>query len=334
MRLNFRVMSVFTVLIITAISGCSSSKDVPQNENSAITETPSAIPEPTVTFTPEVVINSEAPCLGMPAPTAWNHVVVLMFENHHSFIGSPDMPYITKLASLCGTAPIWKDADYRVDGSVDGKYNSKPSYATLTNGLSPTDHGLIDDQYHTKTDVESIFDQILQAGKTFKVYYEGEAGGCSVLFSGAYHDPVRYYNSLAPVCDEHDVPLQDFTSDLNSGALPDFSMIIPSNDHNMHNNTLKEGDTWAQEFLKPILDSESYRQGDLALFFLWDEDSPVPNVLIAPSIVPGSIITSPDENPISHFSALRTWDELLGLSLLGDTQYAPSLLGFYNGVRP
>jgi len=36
---------------------------------------------------------------------------------------------------------------------------------------------------------------------------------------------------------------------------------------------------------------------------------------------------------VSHFSALRTWEEMLGLPLIGDVQQAPSLLAFYGGAK-
>ncbi len=284
--------------------------------------------------TTEIDVTKSSPCVGAPAPAQWNHVVVLVFENHysnHDIIGSSRMPYITSLANGCGMSDNWNDADFRVDGTPDGEYNSKPSYATLTNGLSPSVHGLLDDEYDSKTDVESIYDQLAQAGKPFKNYYDAEAGGCSVRFTGDYHDSVRYYKSMSSICDEHDVPISTFSDDLKSGDLPAFSMIIPSNDHNQHDNSLESGDAWAKDFLEPILDSVAYRKGDVAIFFLWDEESPVPNVLIAPSIIPGSKVLIPSGNPISHFSALRTWEEMLGLPLLGDTNLAPSLLTFFDG---
>jgi hypothetical protein len=78
-----------------------------------------------------------------------------------------------------------------------------------------------------------------------------------------------------------------------------------------------------------LLDSQAYAKGDVAIFFLWDEDSPIPNVLIAPSVAPGSKVSIPAGNPVSHFSALRTWEEMLALPLLGDTSKAPSLLPFF-----
>ena len=108
-------------------------------------------------------------------------------------------------------------------------------------------------------------------------------------------------------------------------------MILPTNDHNMHNNDVASGDTFAQSIIDPILDSQAYANGDLAIFFLWDENSPVPNVLLAPSIATGTEINVLDGNPISHFSALRTWEEMLDLSLLGDTNLAPSLLPYFDG---
>jgi len=106
------------------------------------------------------VVSAENPCLGAPPPAEWHHVVVLMFENkkYKQVIGPA--PYITDLANKCATSANWKDADSRVDGSADGKYNSKPNYATLTSGLSPSVHGLINDTYSTTTDVDNIFNQL------------------------------------------------------------------------------------------------------------------------------------------------------------------------------
>jgi hypothetical protein len=298
--------------------------------------TPTPVPPPTATATatpipptPTPAVDASKPCIGAPAPAQWNHVVVLIFENktYDRVVGVA--PYITGLVNGCGTYNGWKDAEYKVDGSRDGNYHSKPSYATLTNGLSPSAHGLLDDSYETKTDVDNIYHQLSVAGKSFKDYYEGDPGGCTARFSGDYHDPIRYYTDMTSLCDEHDVPLSSFMQDVNSGNLPAFSVLLPANSHNMHTNSVSSGDAYAQTILDPLLNSAAYAKGDVAVFFLWDEDTPIPNVLIAPSIVPGSSVPPPTGNPISHFSALRTWEEMLGLPLLGDTNLAPSLLPFF-----
>ena len=285
--------------------------------------TPTQTPIPP---TPTLDVHASKPCIGAPAPAQWNHVVVLIFENktYDQVVGVA--PYITSLVNKCATYDHWMDADYKVDGSKDGNYHSKPSYATLTNGLSPSVHGLLDDSYETRTNADNIYHQLSLAGKSFKDYYEGKPGGCGVRFSGDYHDPIRYYSNVADICNEHDVPLSTFMDDVNSGNLPAFSILLPSNNHNMHANSISTGDAYAQTILDPLLNSQAYAKGDLAIFFLWDEDSPIPNVLLAPSIVPGSKVAVPTGNPVSHFSALRTWEEMLNLPLLGDTNLAPSLL--------
>src|SRR5258706_12033623 len=290
--------------------------------------TPTSTPTNVPTSTPSSA-SADNPCIGAPTPTKWNHIVVLMFENknYNEVIGPA--PYITSLANKCATSTNWKDADTKVDGSADGQYNSKPSYATLTNGLSPSAHGLIDDTYSTTTNVDNIYNQLNIAGMSFKDYYDAEAGGCGVRFSGDYHDPIRYYTNVASICDAHDIPLSTFMTDVNNGDLPAFSILLPTNKHNMHDNSVASGDAYAQSILDPLLNSQAYAKGDVAIFFVWDEDTPIPNVLLAPSIATGTKISVSSGNPISHFSALRTWEEMLGLPLIGDAKQAPSLLPFF-----
>ena len=308
----------FTIALVMVLSACGTTP-IP-------TSTPDSMPVPTpIQTATKIVVNADAPCVGAPAPKQWQHVVVIMFENktYDQVIGVA--PYITGLAHKCGTYTNWKDSNYKVDGSLDGKYKSKPSYATLTNGLSPSAHGLLDDTYAAQTDVDKLYNQLNLAGKTFKDYYDGGVGGCGVHFSGDYHDPIRYYTKMVSICDEHDVPLSTFMEDVNSGNLPAFSIFLPTNHHNMHDNDVASGDVYARSILDPLLNSAAYAKGDVAIFFLWDENSPIPNVLLAPSVVAGSR----SDNPVSHFSALRTWEEMLNLSLLGDTGKAPSLLSFF-----
>ncbi len=324
----------FNALILLALnlSACGSSVSaLPPTPPDTLTPEMPPTQESAVTNT-SVPIGAENPCAGAPAPGQWGHVIVLVFENkdYDEVIGVA--PYITGLAEKCATAAGWRDADYKVDGSREGRYYSKPSYATLTNGLSPSAHGILNDDYDDTTGVDNIYNQLNLAGKSFKDYYDGAAGGCEVRFHGDYHDPIRYYTNVASLCDAHDVPLATFMKDVNDGNLPNFSFLLPSNDKNMHNNSLADGDAYAQTLLEPLLNSDAYTKGDVAIFFLWDEGSPVPNVLIAPSILPGTTFKVKSGNPVSHFSALRTWQEMLGLPLLGDTDQAPSLLPLFNGI--
>lgn len=293
-------------------------------------------------------INSNNPCPGQAKPAKWNHVVVLMFENkqYSEVINPSKAPYISALASKCGSYANWYDADYKVNGQKEASYYSKPNYATLTSGVPPSVHGMKDDSYSTTSSVDNIINRLIKIGKNTKSYVAGTSCSCAKSnFSGAYHDPMRYYTNLgaqssstSTYCNTHDVSIDNFMKDVNANSLPELSFILPTNSQNMHDNAIgnssTSGDVWAQNFLTPLFDSQAYKNGDLAVFFLWDEDTPLPNVLIAPSVKPGSHPSLASGSfPISHYSALKTWQEMLAVPqpFVGDSGQAPSLLNYYNG---
>ena len=292
------------------------------------------------------VINSNKPCAGTAKPSSWNHIVVLIFENkkYNEVLTSGSSPYLANLAKKCGTYLDWKDADYKANGQYEKGYSSKPNYATLTSGLPPSKHKITDNDYVDTTTADNIFNKLNQIGKSAKTYISTKnTPNCSNSSDqkGAYHDPMRYYTNLGgqsssktTYCNMHNFPISSFMNDVNGGTLPAFSIIIPSNDENTHDNSIPTGDAWAQNFLSPLFDSTAYKNGDVAVFFLWDEDTPIPTVFAAPSIMPGSKpILKSGGYPISHYSALRTWQEMLGVSpLIGDSGQAPSLLEYYNGA--
>lgn len=306
-------------------------------------------------------VSSISPCVGSPAPAKgrWKHVIVLMFENqsYSKVIGSPDAPFISGLVNKCasaysgrvGSAPKnnWHDSNYLVSGVLEKSYNSKPSYGVLTSGRPASETGIVDDTYSTTTDVDNIYNVLRLAGRDAKNYYSGTASAtpcASSNFVGAYHDTLRYYKNLGgqssdptSYCNTHDKPITQFYSDLAAGSLPAYSMILPTNCQNMHScssvsNVINNADTWAKNFLNPVFESAQYKSGDTAIFYIWDEDTAIPNVLIAPSVVAGSKVPVPSGSaPISHYSALRTVSEMLGVPYVGYSEQAPSLLSTFTG---
>ena len=50
------------------------------------------------------------------------------------------------------------------------------------------------------------------------------------------------------------------------------------------------------------------------MFVVWDEDSYIPNIVIAPSVIPGTTTST----AVSHYGLLRATEEMLGLPLLGN----------------
>jgi hypothetical protein len=123
-------------------------------------------------------------------------------------------------------------------------------------------------------------------------------------------------------CNAHDLDLSQF----DPAHLPAYSAIYPKNTSNWHDNSISSGDTWLKDHLSPLLNSPAYAAGDVAVVFHTDEDTPVVNAVIAPSVKPGAVIPA-----ASHFSITRLIDDVMGQPELGDSPRAPSLLGLLGG---
>jgi len=102
---------------------------------------------------------------------------------------------------------------------------------------------------------------------------------------------------------------------LDPNDLPTFAMVTPNlcdDGHDCSNDTV---DGWASVHIAAILNGADYLAGTTAVFVLWDESAPLPNLIVAPSAQPG-----PRPGSGSHAAALKTFDELLGLPALAQGQ--------------
>ena len=75
-----------------------------------------------------------------------------------------------------------------------------------------------------------------------------------------------------------------------------------------------KGDAWLAAYLPLIVGSRSYRDGETAVFVLWDETYNVhtgtqPNLMITPTAHAGPIGT-----PMNNIAVLRAAQEMLGLT--------------------
>ncbi len=77
--------------------------------------------------------------------------------------------------------------------------------------------------------------------------------------------------------------------------------------------------------VEAILNGADYRAGRTAVLWLWDENTYMPNVIVAPSVTPGTVTTT----RLNHYGALRAVEEMLGLPLLGNAATATSLRGAF-----
>jgi hypothetical protein len=267
------------------------------------------------------------PCGTAAAPPAtYDHVVWIIFENkrYSQVIGSPSAPYMTQTAQKCASLTNWSDA-----GS---QFPSLPSYLAMTSGST---QGVSTDNSPGSLPpitADNLFRQVRARGLTQKSYQEDMPSNCRLTNSGLYavrHNPEVYYQGTGDraACATNNVSLGTTTSgnlfnDLTNNTLPSFSLITPNVCNDTHDCSITTGDTWLSRWLPVILGSQSYQAGRTAVVVLYDEDTPVPNFVVAPSVIPGTVVTG----AYSHYSLLRATEEMLGITnLLLNAGTAPSL---------
>ena len=242
------------------------------------------------------------------------HVVWVLMENqdYGSIIGSGSAPYINSLANTYGVA-----TDYSAIS-----HPSLPNYIGLTSG---SDQGITDDGGPSShaLNVPSIFSQL--PGGASQSLEEGMPSNCDTSDSGQYavrHNPEAYYTNLGGACGSYDVPLGAVT-DLTAR----FTLVTPNVTDDMHDGTISDGDNFLRGFVPKLMATPAYQSGTTAIFIVWDENSgssgnQVPCIVISPYTH-----AVKDGTSYTHYSLLRTTEELLGLPLLANAATANSMAG-------
>jgi hypothetical protein len=253
----------------------------------------------------------QGPCRGAKAPSRYDHVVWIVFENHsyRQIIGSSSAPYFNQLAGKCGLAT----------NATALRHPSLPNYIGLTSGST---QGITDDGSPSKhpLNVPSIFSQLRSGGS--RSLQESMPSNCALGSSGRYavrHNPEAYYTTVRGDCANYDVPLK---SPANIAAR--FTFVTPNLCSDMHDCSVSTGDSWLAGFLPPLLASSQYRAGKTAIIVTFDEgtgDNHIVTIVIAPPVHP----RARSGTAYTHYSLLRTTEEMLGLGLLGNASSATSM---------
>jgi hypothetical protein len=194
---------------------------------------------------------------------------------------------------------------------------SLPNYFMLTVGLPETNNN---DFSGTVSD-NNVVRELMKANKTWRSYAESLP---SVGYTGAdvypyfkHHDPFVYFSDVIGTAQANNVvPFSQFSADLSSNNLPDFSFIIPNVLHDAHDGTLAAADQWLSTNIDPLIKSSTFQSGTvLIIVFDESEDSDlahggghVPFIIAGPQIKTGYR----SSNFYQHESTLR-----LVLSTLG-----------------
>ena len=263
---------------------------------------------------------------GVPARHLFSHAFVIVEENHSydQIIGSASAPYINVLARSYGLATNY----YAVS------HPSLPNYLALVSGST---QGMTYDCADCSFNAPNLVDEFARRGVTWKAYLEGVPRPCYDLggagsaldwLRGNYyvrrHNPFMYFQDIAtdPARCNQVVPFEQLATDLQSDTVPDFVWITPNLAHDMHNGSVAAGDAWLAALIPTLLRSAAWRDNG-AIFIVWDEGTTsegccgvsgghVPLLVITPGRPPARSAT-----PYTHYSLLRTLEELWGLNLLG-----------------
>jgi phosphatidylinositol-3-phosphatase len=252
------------------------------------------------------------------------HVIIVVMENkgYDQVIGSAEAPYQSELAKAYASASRYY-----------GVYpDSLPNYISIISGYP---YITIDKDPGTLAPLkeQTIVNLLESRNLTWKGYFEDMPNTCYLKDSGksgyiVHHNPFVYFDIRNDDRCKNIVALDEFLKDLTTGALPNFSFIVPNNVHDTHDSTVATGDKWLSTFVPKIINSSIFN--NTALLIVYDEGKKhdnsgfgsgiysatggrLPLILVSPLANEG-FVSSVD---YTHYNLLATVEKILNLGNLG-----------------
>ncbi|MFB9328709.1 alkaline phosphatase family protein [Paenibacillus aurantiacus] len=243
-----------------------------------------------------------------------DHIVIVVEENHSykEIKGNASAPYMNQLF----------DSGASLTNHYATRHPSQPNYLDLFSGSEQGVKG--DGVPKTKFSTDNLGAELIRHGYTFAGYSEGLP---RTGYNGPYDLKTGYARKHNPWVNFTNVPsslnkpFTDFPSDYSK--LPTVSFVIPNLAHDIHDGTIKEADQWLQTNLGRYV--KWAKSHNSMLILTWDEDdlsakNKIPTVLVGP-MMKNTTVTQ----RTTHYSVLRTIEELYGLEYAGQSKYAKSL---------
>ena len=238
-----------------------------------------------------------------------DHVVLITMENksYPDIVGSTHAPYINSLISTYSFA----------DNYLAVAHPSLPNYLALIGGST---FDVTSDCDNCFVSGSSLVTQLENAHRTWKAYMESMPNSCFVGNDGTYaqkHNPFIYFDEIRnnPQQCGNIVPYQELQKDLSSkDTTPNFIWISPNLCNDMHDCSVRTGDTWLAENIPTILSSPAFTKQKSLLIITWDEgekssNNRVPTLFISNSVKKHFITHA----SYSHYSLLHTIESMWGL---------------------
>ncbi len=199
---------------------------------------------------------------------------------------------------------------------------SQPNYLALFSG---TTHGISSNDCQPKLSGDNLASSLQQKGATFLSYAEGlPKAGDTVCAVGPYqrkHNPVSNWPELAAL----NLPFSQFPQDFSQ--LPTVALVVPDQDHDMHDGSFTEADNWLKRHIGPYVEW-AFKHNSL-LILTWDEDdyrqgNHIVTLLVGPMVKPGQ-----SDQIVNHYHILRTVLDFYGATPVGASRDATSLQGIW-----
>lgn len=303
---------------------------------------------------------------------AFDHVVIVIEENHSfaDIIGDPAAPNINALAN--SSASIVNDAtdpQGNNSGSHAVRHPSQPNYLELYSG---SNQGTIQDgRPGTASEpfspappftTPNLGAALRIAGLSFATYsqtlpsvgFDGDSYGA---YQRKHNPATNWVNDLNPAPNQLpssvNQPFTTFQAIANSPGgfenLPTVAVVVPDQDYDMHDGTIRQADTWLKA---NIIDS--YLPWALShnslLIVTWDEDgdnttsNQIPTIFAGAHVKPGSYtethlnlnnpllaspndpgIQTPSGTAMNHYNVLSTIEDIYALPHMGGSIDRPPI---------
>ena len=182
---------------------------------------------------------------------------------------------------------------------------------------------------------------MVKAGLTFVGYSEDLPSVGSIICSeGQYarqHNPwVNWQDSAANgLPATTNLPMTNFPTEYS--ALPTVSIVVPNQVNDMHSGKdsemIQTGDRWLQVHLNAYV--QWAQQHNSLLIVTWDEDNGKENNRIATLFVGPMVQAGRYGQRVTHYSILRTIEDLYGLSHSGASADATPIIHIWTSIpRP
>jgi hypothetical protein len=299
----------------------------------------------------------------------YQHVVEIMMENtsYATIIGNSNAPQINALANEYGLATNYfgvthpSEPNYvaSIGGSYFGIQDDNQFYCTAA--MATTDPTCAGTTVNHTIAAQSIADQLTAAGLTWRGYFQSlpptPAPGTLVKTGPNANGPYTYKypsNSVALYASKHNpfvnfvgtqdnvanmVPDTQLSTDLATGHLANYSLVVPDQCHDIHGTggcssttgLIAAGDAYVGATVSEIMSSRTWREGNNAIVITWDEDDFSDAGQLGTGCCganPGGghvvtiVITNKgqghvtDNTAYNHYSLLRTMEDAFGLPYL------------------